>query len=118
MWPFARFFVFHPICNGSRTEWSPSRSVIIQMITNRTTAKSSYQLIKTITEFSNVIGHQQPDLSTNRGKDTVRVVLVIGQLKGQLTRQPCVSGQNSSCAPCCPEFRRVNYYCFLLYENA
>ena len=54
-------------------------------------------LIKTITKFSNVIVYHQ--FSTNRRVYTSCLWLdsIIGQLKGQLTRHTCVSGQNKSC---------------------
>ena len=67
--------------------------------------------IKSIAEFSKVIGYHQPaDLSTNRTVYALYLWLdgVIGPLKGQLTRHVCVSGQNASCAPCCLAFRRVH----------
>ena len=73
--------------------------------------------IKTIAEFSKVIGYHQPvDLSTNRTVYASYLYLdgVIGTLKGQLTRHACVSGQNASCARCCLAFRQVNC-CFLVF---
>ena len=37
---------------------------------------------------------------------------VIGQLKGQLTRRACVSGQNALCACAVLTFRSVNCFWF------
>ena len=59
-----------------------------------------FDVIKTITKFSNVIGHHLSALNTNGTVYASRLQLdsVIGQLKGQLTRHVCSSGQNASCA--------------------
>ena len=67
--------------------------------------------IKSIAEFSKVIGYHQPaDLSTNRTVYASYLWLdsVIGPLKGQITHHACVSRQNVSCVRCCLAFRRVN----------
>ena len=48
---------------------------------------------------SHVIGHHQPDFSTNRTvcASCFKLEGIIGQLKGQLRPHGCVSAQNTSC---------------------
>ena len=63
-----------------------------------------FDVIKTITKFSNVIGHHQSALNTNR--TSVRVTFVIGQ---------CNRTVNSSCARAV-----VSHFAvlpFVIYEN-
>ena len=61
--------------------------------------------------------YHQPDLSVNRSvyASCLSLDSVIGQLKGQLTRRACVSGQNALCACAVLTFRRVNCFWFFFF---
>ena len=72
---------------------------------------STSALIKTVTKFSNTIGYQHPDFSTNRTVDGV-----VGQLKGQWTHHACVSEQNASCVRAVVlHFAMLTFFFFLLF---
>ena len=70
-----------------------------------------FDVIKTITKFSNVIGHHQPALNTNR--TSVRVTFVIGQCN-RTVNSSCLFKwtERVMCARCCLAFRRVTC-CYL-----
>ena len=71
---------------------------------------SFHSFNQTTTKSSNVIGHHQPDLSTNR--------TVYASIKGQLTRHACVSGQNASCARVvAPHFAELTVFVFVFVFN-